>query len=55
MLAAEADPARPGTMDDHATYYARLKKAHSRKSGFWARFGEEEPMTPQDSRSRHTV
>lgn len=37
LLADEADPARPNGMVDHATYLAKLKKAHARKSGFWAR------------------
>ncbi len=41
LLAEDADPARPSGMVDHATYLARLKKTHARKSGFWARVGEE--------------
>lgn len=35
LLAGEADPIRPSGMVDHATYLARLKTAHPRKSGFW--------------------
>ena len=37
LLAGEADPIRPSGMVDHATYLAKLKAAHPRKSGFWAR------------------
>jgi hypothetical protein len=29
-------------MVDHATYLAKLKTAHPRKSGFWARVGDGE-------------
>lgn len=36
-LAEESDPARPGTMSDHAAYLAKLKKTHARKTGFWTR------------------
>lgn len=53
LLAEDADAARPGEMPSHATYLAELKKAHKRKSGFWARVGEgEEEKTPQARRSR---
>ena len=40
LLADEVDPARPSGMIDHATYLAKLKKAHPRKSGFWARVAD---------------
>ena len=40
LVADEADPARPDGMVDHATYLAKLKKAHPRKSGFWARVAD---------------
>lgn len=39
LLAGGADPNRPSGMIDHATYCARLKKAHPRKSAFWERVG----------------
>jgi hypothetical protein len=41
LLADEADPARPSGMVEHATYLAKLKKAHPRKSGFWARVADK--------------
>ena len=43
LLAQEADAMRPSTMTDHTTYLGKLKKAHPRKSGFWARVGDGEP------------
>jgi hypothetical protein len=46
LLASEADPSRPGGMVDHATYLAKLKTAHLRKSGFWARVGDGELKEP---------
>ena len=49
LLADEGDATRPSTMIDHATYLAKLKKAHPRKSAFWARVGDEEPETPHTS------
>lgn len=55
LLAQEADAMRPGTMTDHATYLAKLKKTHPRKSGFWARVGDGEPKTPQTSGARRPV
>jgi hypothetical protein len=55
LLAQEADAMRPSTMTDHATYLAKLKKAHPRKSGFWARVGDTEPKAPQASRARRPV
>lgn len=39
MLAKDADHLRPDVMADHATYLADLRKNHSRKAGFWGRFG----------------
>lgn len=39
LLACEEDPSPPSGMVDHATYYAKLQKAHPRKSAFWARVG----------------
>jgi hypothetical protein len=39
LLAEDADHARPSGLVNHATYLAQLKKAHARKSGFWARVG----------------
>ena len=55
LLAQEADAMHPGTMTDHATYLAKLKKTHPRKSGFWARVGDGEPKTPQTSGARRPV
>lgn len=55
LLAGEADPIRPSGMVDHATYLARLKTAHPRKSGFWARVGDGEPKAPQASGARRPV
>lgn len=55
LLAHDADPIRPGTMTDHATYLAKLKKTHPRKSGFWARVGDGGPKTPQTSGARRPV
>lgn len=55
LLAQEADVMRSGTMTDHATYLAKLKKTHLRKSGFWARVGDGEPKTPQTSGARRPV
>lgn len=55
LLASEADPIRPSGMVDHATYLAKLKTAHPRKSGFWARAGDGEPKTPQASEARRPV
>jgi hypothetical protein len=46
LLASEADPSRPSGMVDHATYLAKLKTAHPRKSGFWARVGDGELKEP---------
>jgi hypothetical protein len=40
LLATAADPSRPSGVVDHATYLARLKKNHPRKSGFWSRVTE---------------
>lgn len=51
-LARETDAMRPGTMTDHATYLANLKKTHPRKSGFWAHVGDGEPKMPQASAAR---
>ncbi len=55
LLAQEADAMRPGTMTDHATFLAKLKKTHPRKSGFWARVVDGEPKTPQASAARRPV
>ena len=55
LLASESDPSRPGEMVDHATYLAKLKTAHARKSGFWARAGDGEPKETKASAARRTV
>jgi hypothetical protein len=55
LLAGEADPIRPCGMDEHATYFSKLKTAHSRKSGFWARVGGGEPKTPEENGTRRPV
>lgn len=39
-LASDADKAQPSGMADHQTYFTGLKKAHPRKTGFWARIDE---------------
>lgn len=49
ILAQEIDPTHHSTLIDHATYLAKLKKAHPRKSGFWMRVGDAEPETPHTS------
>ena len=43
LLAREPDLNHLSTIIDHATYLAKLKKAHSRKSGFWMRVGDANP------------
>ena len=55
LLAGEADPIRPSGMINHATYLAKLKSAHPRKSGFWARIGDSHPKAPQESEARPPV
>lgn len=55
LLAQDADAARPSAITDHATYLAGLKKAHPRKSGFWARVGDGEPKPPTTSGARRTM
>ena len=55
LLAEGTDSTRPGTMTDHATYLANLKKAHPRKSGFWTRTGGEKPGSPKASSAPDTV
>ena len=42
LLAEDADPAQAGQIVNHATYLARLKISHPRKSGFWSRVGKDE-------------
>lgn len=37
LLAKQADAERPSGVVDHASYIARLKSRHARKSAFWAR------------------
>jgi len=55
LLAQDTDATRLSTMTDHATYLAKLKKEHPRKSGFWARVGDGEPKAPQTSGARRPV
>ncbi|MFW2543638.1 DUF6880 family protein [Primorskyibacter sp. 2E107] len=55
VLARETNAMRPGTMADHAAYLAKLKKTHTRKSGFWARVGDTDAKTPQTSGVRSPV
>lgn len=55
LLAGEADQIHPSGMVSHATYLAKLKTAHLRKSGFWARVGVGEPKAPQASVARRPV
>lgn len=55
LLAEGMDPTLPGTMTDHATYISGLKKAHPRKSGFWARVGNGELKAPHASAARRPV
>ncbi|PWE29348.1 hypothetical protein DDZ14_17320 [Maritimibacter sp. 55A14] len=55
LLAGDADPARPSGIADHATYLAGLKKTHPRKSGFWARIGDDKPTPPQSTPARCPV
>ncbi|KAA0912606.1 DUF6880 family protein [Aquicoccus porphyridii] len=55
LLAGEADQIHPRGMVNHATYLAKLKTAHLRKSGFWAREGDGEPKAPQASGVRRPV
>ncbi|AHD00053.1 hypothetical protein METH_04410 [Leisingera methylohalidivorans DSM 14336] len=52
LLAEATDTTRPNEQAGHAAYLAKLKTAHPRKSGFWARVGEGDPAPPQASRSR---
>lgn len=55
LLAGEADQIHPSGMINHATYLAKLKTAHPRKSGFWARVGDGEPKALQASGVRRPV
>ena len=55
QLAGEADPILPSGMTDHATYLAGIKKAHSRKSGFWACVGDSAPKPPKTSGARRPM
>ncbi|UOA27137.1 DUF6880 family protein [Pseudosulfitobacter sp. DSM 107133] len=55
LLAQEVDAIRPGTMTDHLTYVAKLKKAHPRKSGFWTRVGGGDPKMPQETAARGPI
>ena len=41
LLAGDTDAVCPNGIADHGTYLAGLKKAHPRKSGFWARVGDD--------------
>lgn len=55
LLAGELDQIHPSGMVDHATYLAKLKTAHPRKSGFWARVGGGEPRAPEANGARRPV